>query len=178
MSKSKFVRLHQPKLVDFSKISPFDDVRIIITASRHKFATDAAPSGTDEMKEPIFGSKVLINGEAYTESTFGLPFLSFPQGSKPKITYEMATRFTTNIHYHGANVTGDVDGVSSELIFGHSTMLGPVTTVQFPEITNNQTLLWFHSHIMFISIELIAGGIFGVLQITDKITSSVAAANY
>lgn len=167
---AKFVKLIQPKLVDFSRLTPLDDVRVVIYNARHKFATDAAPSGTDEMHEPIFGSKVLVNGELFTESTFGLPFISFPQGSKPKITYEMANRFTTNIHYHGLNTTGDVDGVSSELIFGHSTMLGPVTEVQFPEITNNQTLLWFHSHIMFLSIELIAGGMFGLLQITDKIT--------
>ena len=52
-----------------------------------------------------------------------------------------------------------------------STQLGPQVTFQFPEITNNQSLLWFHSHNMFISMELIYGGLVGLLQIVDKATA-------
>jgi len=57
-----------------------------------------------------------------------------------------------------------------ELVFGPSTLLGTQVTFQFPEITNNQSLLWYHSHNMFISMELVYGGIVGLLQIVDKKT--------
>jgi hypothetical protein len=46
-------------------------------------------------------------------------------------------------------------------------MLGPEVTLEFPKITNNYSLLWFHSHNMFISIELIYAGLLGLLQIVD-----------
>ena len=122
------------------------------------------------MKQPIFGCRVYINDKRFSKQTFGLPFIRFAQESTPKITYENKTQFTFNIHYHGLNTTGSVDGTSMEVVFGRSTMLGPKVTFQFPEITNNQSLLWFHSHNMFISMELIYGGIVGLLQIVDKET--------
>ena len=57
-----------------------------------------------------------------------------------------------------------------EVVFGKSTLLGPNVTFQFPKITNNQSLLWFHSHNMFISMELIYSGAVGLLQIIDEQT--------
>src|SRR5439155_1084385 len=138
--------------------------------THHRFATDAEPSGLDVKKQPIFGSKVFINGKKTLEQSFGLPFMRIPQGSKPRIRYHNTTKFTFNIHYHGLNTVGSVDGVAMEVVFGHSTQLGAEVTFQFPEITNNQTLLWFHSHNMFVSMELIYGGILGLIQITDKRT--------
>ena len=164
----KSVKLFQPPLLDFSTLHTDDQVDIIICNTKHKFALDAEFSGTDIIKQPIFGSQVYINGKEFSKQSFGLPFIRFPQGAKPKITFKNKTKFTFNIHYHGLNTTGSVDGTSMEVVFGHSTQLGPRVTFQFPRITNNQTLLWFHSHNMFISMELIYGGIIGLLQIVDK----------
>jgi FtsP/CotA-like multicopper oxidase with cupredoxin domain len=145
-------------------------VKIVICNAQHRFATDADFSGTDVMKQPIFGCEVYINDKLFLKSSFGLPFIRFHQGSSPKITYENKTQFTFNIHYHGLNTVGSVDGTSMEVVFGPSTLLGPKVTFQFPEITNNQSLLWFHSHNMFVSMELIYAGLVGLLQITDDKT--------
>lgn len=164
------IKLPQPSLLDFSKLDKCDNVKIVIHNTKHKFATDANYSGTDEKTQPIFGSKVYINGQLFSKSTFGLPFIRFPQGSHPAITYKNKTLYTFNIHYHGLNTTGIVDGVAMEAVFGKNTLLGPQVTFQFPKITNNQSLLWFHGHNMFVSMELIYGGIIGLLQIVDKQT--------
>lgn len=169
-TKVNFVKFNQPKLLDFSKLCPKDDVKIIIYNAKHKFSPDADFSGVDEMKAPIFGSKVYINGKRFTKSTFGLPFIRFPQGSKPKITYDNQTLYTTNIHYHGLDIPANLDGVSMEVVFGLNTSLGRTPTFQFPEIVNNQCMLFYHSHNMFVSIELIVAGILGILDITDKPT--------
>ena len=96
--------------------------------------------------------------------------MRFAQGSTPKITYVNKTKFTFNIHYHGLDTVGSIDGTSMELVFGPGTQLGPKVTFQFPKIINNQTLIWFHSHNMFVSMELIYGGILGLIQIVDKPT--------
>jgi FtsP/CotA-like multicopper oxidase with cupredoxin domain len=170
MLNNAVVQLSQPPLLDFSTLHESDDVKIVIINTKHKFATDAEYSGTDIMKQPIFGSRVYINGKSFSKQSYGLPFIRFPKGSTPKITYENRTQFTFNIHYHGLNTVGSVDGTSMETVFGHSTLLGPKVTFQFPEITNNQSLLWYHSHNMFVSMELIYGGIIGLLQIIDKHT--------
>src|SRR5579883_1372491 len=71
----KAVRLPQPKVLDFSKLDKHDSVEIVILNTHHKFATDAEPSGLEVKKQPIFGSKVLINGKLFSESSFGLPFM-------------------------------------------------------------------------------------------------------
>lgn len=166
----KSIKLPQLPLLDFSKYKECDDVKIVIHNSTHKFATDAEPSGIDHMKQPIFGSIVYINGKKHFETSFGFPTVRFPKGSCPKLRYKNKTKFTFNIHYHGLNTTGSVDGTSMETVFGHSTKLGPNVTFKFPEITNNQSLLWFHSHNMFTSMELIYGGLVGLLEIVDKPT--------
>ncbi len=167
---NKYVKLLQPALLDFSTLQNDDKVKIEIRNMKHKFATDAEYSGTEVIKHPIFGSRVFINGKKVSKLSFGFPFIRFPQGSKPKIKYENKTNFTFNIHYHGLNTVGSVDGTAMEVVFGKSTLLGPKVTFQFPEITNNQGLLWFHSHNMFVSMELIYAGLVGLLQIVDKPT--------
>src|SRR5579871_4946572 len=111
-SQGKDVKLPQPPLLDFRTLGENDDVRVVIYNTQHKFASDAALSGTDIKKQPIFGTRVYINGKKFSESSFGLPFMRFFQGSSPKITYENQTKFTFNIHYHGLNTVGIVDGAS------------------------------------------------------------------
>jgi FtsP/CotA-like multicopper oxidase with cupredoxin domain len=163
-------KLFQPHILDFTKLKDTDNVEIIIENTKHKFASDAEYSGLDIRTLPIFGTTVLINGKLISNTTFGMPFIRFHQKSKPKITYNNKTLFTFNIHYHGLNTIGSIDGASMEVIFGYSTQLGRIVTFQFPEITNNQSLLWYHSHNMFTSMELIYGGAVGLLQIVDKKT--------
>ena len=165
------MKLNLPPLLDFATLQPDDDVKIVIYNSKHKFSSSAKRSGVKEKKNPIFGSKVFINNELFSLTTYGLPFMRFAKGNKPKITFDNQTLYTTNIHIHGLATTGNVDGVTMEDVFGLNTSLGRIATFQYPEIKNNQCLLWFHSHNMFVSIELISAGIVGLLQITDKVTS-------
>lgn len=172
--QKKCIKLIQPPLLDFSLIQKHDNVKIVIKNTEHKFAIDAALSGKDIKNQPIFGCTVYINEKKFSTQSYGLPFMSFPQGSTPKITYENETHYTFNIHYHGLNTVGSVDGTTMESVFGHSTQLGPKVTFQFPMITNNQCLLWFHSHNMFVSMELIYSGLIGLLQITDAATKWLA----
>src|SRR5437667_56232 len=115
---NKAVKLFQPPLLDFTLLGKHDSVTIVIQNTQHKFATDAKFSGTDVIKQPIFGSVVMINDKEFTRLSFGLPFIRFFQGDQPKINYKNKTRFTFNIHYHGLNTTGAVDGTSMESIFG------------------------------------------------------------
>ena len=170
MNSKNHIKLSQPQILDFSRFKNNDDVRIVIKNTLHKFSKDAELSGKNTRNQPIFGCDVYINNMLFLSLNYGLPFMRFHQGSKPKITYENKTLFTFNIHYHGLNTVGSVDGASMEAVFGHSTQLGSIVTFQFPEITNNQSLLWFHNHNMFISMELIYSGAVGLLQIVDKQT--------
>ena len=71
--KNPEVQLFQPPLLDFSKLSKDDDVKIAICNQKHKFATDADYSGTDSVHQPIFGSKLYINGKRILKTSFGLP---------------------------------------------------------------------------------------------------------
>lgn len=164
------IKLPQPKLLDFTKIKCSDNVKIIIENTLHKFSPNADYSGEEVRKQPVFGSKVYINEELVEKSTYGLPFIKFAQNTEPKLTYVNKTLFTFNIHYHGLNTVGSVDGTSMEVVFGESTLLGPEVEFKFPKITNNQSMLWFHNHNMFISMELIYSGAVGLLQIVDKQT--------
>ncbi len=166
----KDIRLPQPKLLDFTKLSTSDNVEIHIENTLHKFSSNSDESGEDNRYQPIFGSVVLINGKVFSNSSYGLPFIRFEKNSEPKITYKNKTLFTFNVHYHGLNTVGSVDGTSMEVVFGKSTQLGPKVTFQFPKITNNQSMLWYHNHNMFISMELIYSGAVGLLQIVDEPT--------
>src|SRR5438309_5122631 len=107
MTKTK---LFQPELLDFTKLNKCDNVEIVIFNTEHKFASDAEPSGIDVRKQPIFGSKVYINGKKFLKLTFGLPFMRFGQGSQPRITYHNKTSYTFNIHPHGLNTVATCDG--------------------------------------------------------------------
>jgi len=163
------ITLPQSRLLDFTKLKN-KKVVIEIENTTHKFSTNSHPSGKNIRYQPIFGSKVYIDDKLYTKSTYGLPFMRFAKHSEPEITYKNKTLFTFDIHYHGLNTVGSVDGTSMEVVFGKSTLLGPEVTFQFPKITNNQSLLWFHNHNMFISMELIYSGAVGLLQIVDDET--------
>ena len=92
-----YLKLYQPPLLDFSRLKESDDVKVVIHNTEHKFAPDAEPTGTHTEKQPIFGSKVYINGEKTIETTYGLPFIRFMKGTRPKITYEATATSPTLI---------------------------------------------------------------------------------
>lgn len=164
------IELFLPKLLDFTKLKKSDKIKIIIENSQHKFSPDAYPSGKNIRTQPIFKSSIYINEKLFTKTNYGLPFIRFEKNSEPVITWKNNTLFTFNIHYHGLNTVGSIDGTSMEVVFGPSTKLGTDVTFQFPKITNNQSLLWYHNHNMFISMELIYSGAIGLLEIVDKKT--------
>ena len=170
MIEKSEIKLPQPKLLDFTKLKKSDTVKIIIENCLHKFSPNAESSGKDIRHQPIFGSSVYINNILYSKSNYGLPFIKFEKNSEPKINWINETLYTFNIHYHGLNTVGSIDGTSMELVFGKSTLLGSDVTFQFPKITNNQSLLWYHNHSMFISMEFIYSGALGLLQISDNET--------
>ena len=157
-------------LNDFSKLSKNDNVRIEIIKSTFSFSPDAKISGTDERNNPIFGSKIYINDILTSTMLYGLPTLLFPQGSAPLINFVNNTNFTTNLHFHGLVNTGLVDGASSFGVFGPSTSLGSNINIQLPIIKNNSALTWYHSHVMFRSVELLYSGLVGVILVTDPLT--------
>lgn len=167
-SSREAIKLAQPQLVDFSKFKRTDHVVFEIKKTEYSFAPDAAPSGQNWETRPIFKTIVHINGQVFLDLPWGLPFMRFAKGDRPKITYKNETLFTFNLHYHGLNTVGSIDGASMEDVFGHSTSLGPKVTFDFPEITNNSGLLWYHSHNMFISMELAYGGLLGLIQVVDE----------
>lgn len=166
----KFEKLNQPTLIDYSKLSSSDVIRVDIVNTLYKFSSNSKQSGQDVETNPIFGHIVFKNDIEISRSDYGLPWLLIQKGSTPKASFNNKTDFTFNLHFHGLATNGFIDGVSEELVFGKSTIIGPQTNLDFPLIVNNQALLWYHSHNMFISINLIYGGLLGLMMIEDSIT--------
>ena len=164
------IELPTPVLTDFSELLPSDKVIIEIINTTHQFSPDALESGTDIQNQPIFGSNLYINGLLKNSLSFGLPYIKFKQGNRPIINFINNTLFTTNIHCHGLDDTGNIDGASSFDIFGHNTSLGNNVIFQFPTIKNNSCTLWYHSHPPFRSMELAYSGLIGPLVISDNIS--------
>jgi len=157
-------------LTDFSNLSINNHVKIEIVNTTHRFSPDADESGTDIKYQPIFGSNVYVDDVLTSSNSFGLPTLLFPQGSAPLINFSNATKFTTNLHFHGFVNTGLVDGASAFGVFGPSTSLGASVNIQFPVIKNNSALGWYHSHSKFRDASLVYTGIMGSIIITDDIS--------
>ena len=157
-------------IVDFSKLSINDKVKIEILNTTYRFSPDAAICGNDQRYNPIFGSNVYINDVLQESIPYGLPPLLFQKGSAPLINFINNTKITTNLHFHGIVNTGLVDGASAFGVFGTSTSLGNNVNIQLPIIKNNSTLTWYHSHAMFRSVELAAAGLAGAVIVTDNIS--------
>lgn len=79
-SQGKYVQLPQPPLLDFSALGENDYVKIVIYNAQHQFATDAALSGTDIKKQPIFGTRVYINGKNSQNHPLGFLLSDFLKG--------------------------------------------------------------------------------------------------
>ena len=149
-----------------------NDIKIIIKNTTHAFSSTAQLSGADNELNPIFGHETYINNKLIS-SGFGLPLLKFYKNTRPPIHFINNTEFTFNIHWHGLATTGYIDGVSDLLLFGKSTEIGRENTLYFPKnyrIINNQAFMWYHAHNMFISIQLIYGGLLGMFLVEDDMT--------
>ncbi len=137
--------------------------RLTIDTVRHRFSDEAEPSGTDENKAPIFGSHTNTG----VTMPFGLPFIRIKRGQKPKVDVLNRTSFAFNLHWHGLNTTADVDGASTQVMFGPDTNLGKVLQLRFPTVHNNSALLWLHAHPMFTEQPLVYAGLYGLVQVLD-----------
>ena len=98
--------LNIPQPVDFSTILNTDIVTININFSTWNFSPpDAAVSGSTTditilQSQPIFGSTVYINDVLIQTNDYGLPLLSFPQGSTPFINLVNNTKYTIYIWFN------------------------------------------------------------------------------
>lgn len=168
-----------PPLIDLSTQKRIQqDVVVNIQLRRHKFSTDAKPSGLNAEKKgkdksPIFGSQVLINGKLASDRSFGWPFFRWKRGTRPHIKWINLTGYNTNIHLHSFNVTGDADGCSMFVQFGKGTSIGPVLDIEYPVIQNNSELGWYHAHPMLVEMQLVASGMAGLIQVVDDASSKV-----
>lgn len=164
-----------PTLIDLSYKENHNrpHAKVKITTGLHKFAQDAAPSGSDILKCPIFGSQAYLHGKKIFETSYGLPFFRLKRNTKPRIKFINETKFTFNLHLHGLNTASATDGATMEVYFGPKTRIGRVLNMQYPTINNNSTLLWIHAHNCFLTMEFIYSGIAGLVQIVDDISAQV-----
>jgi FtsP/CotA-like multicopper oxidase with cupredoxin domain len=160
-----------PQLCDLTKRA--HSATVTIQTTQHKFSSDSAPSGTDPIHDPVFGTTYVIDSQTPISSSFGLPFFKFKQGQSPHLKFINNTGFSTDLHFHGMNVPPDIDGASEVVVFGTDTKIGTVLNLNFPPITNNSCLLWVHSHNMFIESAFVFRGMYGILLIEDNISRCI-----
>lgn len=163
MNKQK-TKLLVPNLIDLSGNN--DSVHIKILQTTHKFSNDAVPSGLDPKILPIFGCEACLDHKKIQQS-YGLPFIRFKKGKKAHVKFINDTNYSFDIHWHGLNISADIDGASVETYFGIDTKIGKHLNIQFPKITNNSGLYWYHAHPMFLASLFVYSGIFGLLDIVD-----------
>jgi len=141
--------------------------KIIIKLSQFKFSPNAKSSGTNiDKTNPIFGSCFCYNKKKII-SNYGLPLVRIKRGKKYQIIFINDTDYSFNLHWHGLNNPADVDGASTEVIFGNKTEIGPKINIIMPNIDNNSAFLWFHAHPMFDSSPYVYDGIVGGVSIVD-----------
>jgi FtsP/CotA-like multicopper oxidase with cupredoxin domain len=174
MTSLKFdTKLSLPKLLDLTnKKGEFGYVTVNLNTD-FKPAPDCAPSG-DNLALPVFSSCYHLGSEKKdTYKSFGLPFFKFKKGSPANIHFTNNTGYSFNLHWHGLNTPGDIDGATETLEFGVDTLFSPEFDLTIPAITNNSGLLWVHAHNMFISAPIMYGGAYGSVLIVDDESKSV-----
>jgi len=175
------IPLEIPLLLDLTQTKK---ATINILTTQHKFSPNANYSGLNTEypntpnPAPIFGSSFNLKNKNPADVVtkmmpIGLPTIKMKKGNKYNLTVNNYTGYSFNIHWHGLNTTGDVDGASCLNEFGINTKIGPTINIDFPTIHNNSGILWGHAHPMFSSSAYVQGGIKGLLQITDDISSNI-----
>jgi len=160
------MRLLQPPLLDLTNGKNHGVIQL--KTDTHRFAPDAALSGTDPINDPIFGAVSYNNGKLISDLDFGIGPIRFKRGSKAHVTFENNTGFSFNLHWHGLNTTGDIDGAVGRVEFGQDTQIGNTLDINFPKITNNSSLLFVHIHPMFRTAPLLMRGLFGFVDVVDE----------
>lgn len=124
---------------------------------------------------PLFNTTYYIDDENKVNymTQFGLPNFRMKKGDQYTLIFNNYTGYSFNLHWHGLNTSGYVDGSSYFNQFGINTKIGGRIEINFPNITNNSGLLWVHAHPMFNSSDYIYSGIIGTLEIIDDISSVV-----
>lgn len=163
-------KLPQPKLIDMTKEKVG---HVKITTPLHKFAPDTPENGQHPQKAPIFGSIASIDDKIVSDLSFGLPFFRFKRGQKPHLKFTNDTGYSFDLHWHGLNITADLDGASGQVEFGTDTKIGTEIDMNFPIINNNSTLLWVHAHPMFRAASLTYTGVYGLLDIVDDASKDI-----
>jgi len=164
------VKLNLPTLLD---LTSKNTTNIKINLCQFKFSPNAVPSGVNlDKKTPIFGSCFCNNNKKITNK-FGLPLVRIKRGKKYQITFTNKTGYSFNLHWHGLNNPADVDGASTEVIFGDKTEIGPKIDIIMPNIDNNSAFLWFHAHPMFDLSPYFYNGIVGGINLVDDYSSKM-----
>lgn len=104
---------------------------------------------------------------------YGYPFFRFKKGLPVHVQVTNQTGFSYDLHWHGLNTTGDMDGAQQVVEFGNQTEIGPVMQINLPPITNNSCMQWVHAHPMFYTSMLATMGTFGLVDIIDEISATV-----
>lgn len=104
---------------------------------------------------------------------YAYPFFRFKRGLPAHIQITNKTGFSYDLHWHGLNTTGEMDGASQVVEFGNQTEIGPTWNIDLPAITNNSCMQWVHAHPMFYTSMLATMGTFGLVDIIDDISAPV-----
>ena len=105
--------------------------------------------------------------------SFGLPLVIVKRGKHMRFRFTNYTGYSTNLHIHGGNVPANMDGATEILSFGIATSVGPVLELNYHPVTNNSSLIWMHSHSMFLENEFVYTGIYGLIVVIDDISEKV-----
>jgi len=161
------LKLNLPHLLD---LTSKNTTKIKIKLTQFKFSPNANISGVNiDKTNPIFGS-CFCNGKKKVASNYGLPLVRIKRGKKYQITFINDTGYSFNLHWHGLNNPADVDGASTEVIFGDKTEIGPKINIVMPTIDNNSAFLWFHAHPMFDSSPYVYSGVVGGVNVIDDVS--------
>jgi FtsP/CotA-like multicopper oxidase with cupredoxin domain len=172
-------KLYISQLCDLTKES--NKAYLNIQTTTYKIHENAELSGLNNISPntpnpiPLFNTNYYLDDKNKVNyiTELGLPNFRMKRGKEYTLIFNNYTGYSFNIHWHGLNTTGDVDGASCLNQFGINTKIGGTIEINFPNITNNSGLLWVHAHPMFNSSDYVYSGIVGSLEITDDISNIV-----
>lgn len=118
-----------------------------------------------------YGKKEFIEG--YEANTLGYngdylgPVIRVNRGDEVKIKINNELDEATTVHWHGLDVSGEMDGGPHQGIESHSSW-----TPEFP-IDQPASTLWYHPHLMNTTGEQVYKGLAGLFYIDDEYSNSL-----
>jgi len=111
--------------------------------------------------------------EGYETNTLGYngdylgPVIRVKRGDEVKIKVQNQLESSTTVHWHGLEVTGEMDGGPHQGIAPNSSWI--------PEFTIDQAAatLWYHPHLLNLTGEQVYKGLAGLFYIEDKYSESL-----